>query len=67
MSNGHPDWPLQTRVAKKGEAQWRGLIVGYYSTPVTKLGLVVMSEAEDSMYSVQNYSCNAVDKIIENT
>jgi len=64
MTQGHPDWPLGTEVAKKGKAQWRGIIVGYYSTPITRLGLCVMSEAEATQYSVQLYSCDAVDKIV---
>ena len=49
----HPSWPIGTFVMKAKGAQWRGHIVGYYSTALTPIGYCVESIMEPG--SVQIY------------
>ena len=46
-------------VAKKGRSSWRGKIVGWYRTELTKLGYAVESHFEPG--SVQIYPETAID------
>ena len=58
-------WPSDAKfqmgdyVAKKGRALWRGKIVGWYRTDVTKLGYAIESYFE--LGSVQIYPETAIE------
>ena len=52
-------WELGDLVKKKSGAEWRGCIVGFYSTDLTPIGYCVASAFEEN--SVQIYPESALE------
>ena len=62
FANFAPDWPLGSLVEKISGSQWRGKIVGYYSTRLTPCGIAVESHAH--LGSVQIYPTKAMRIVV---
>ena len=54
------EFALGERVRKRSGAEWRGTVVGYYSTKLTPRGVCV--ESETHVGSVQIYPTHALMK-----
>jgi hypothetical protein len=59
--NTHPTFRYGERVVKAGGSEWRGHVVGWYSTYLTPEGYAV--ESEFHVGSVQIYPASALRKV----
>ena len=59
-----PKFKRKDLVRKRSGAEWKGYIVGEYSTELTPEGYAVESVAHKG--SVQIYPANALEKVIDN-
>ena len=54
-------YPLGTRMRKRKGSSWQGVVVGYYSTELTREGYCIESEREPG--SVQIYPLAALEPV----